>query len=457
MLRGCQAEQFLAFHLSHVDYNDGVKKALKEELTATMANALWRLSIELLKMQLEVRASGAAVGLELPHLRPSWARRAAVSAPMSPTSPKSPTMPKSLAAGRPGSGTAAGATLGNATINVECDQPLTNARSTTPKSPPQATRSVSTPEEDDKKSPDPMTTQNLLQKKTPAQHLLHLQRAADAAQLTPAQKWQKNLESRLWFKKLEWGEVLDNPFNSGPSWTDRLADQASRAATPHVQHVPVYSNGLLRFVPVSPSSAGSLLRVAPVSPRILVGSSSPPRRAATAPHRISPRLSDASIRGSASRPPLSPVVSTSSFSLRSTAGDSPGRSSPRRGKLHSSMHYRVGQHETTRYHTVSHRVVSIDKARSASRCATAPHRESPRLTDANFLSVCGGGRGSRSATPSTIAPHRESPRLTDASSFSRGGGGRGSSHKHTATYISDLLQREDWRRMGIDCRPEVGR
>ena len=251
--------------------------------------------------------------------------------------------------------------------------------------------------------------------------------------------------------------MLDNPFNSGPSWTDRLADQASRAATPHVQHVPVYSNGLLRFVPVSPSSAGSLLRVAPVSPRILVGSSSPPRRAATAPHRISPRLSDASIRGSASPPPLSPVVSTSSFSLRSTAGDSPGRSSPRRGKLHSSMHYRVGQHETTRYHTVSHRVVSIDKARSASRCATAPHRESPRLSDANFLSVCGGGRGSRSATPSPIAPHRESPRLTDASSFSRGGGGRGSSHKHTATYISDLLQREDWRRMGIDCRPEVGR
>lgn len=475
MLRGCQAEQFLAFHLSHVDYSDGVKKALKEELAASMSNALWRLSIELLKMQLEVRTSGAAVGLELPHLRPSWARCAAVSAPTSPTMPKSPMMPtspKSIEAGRPGSGTAAGATLGNAAINVEGDQSLSDARSTRtksastrPKSPPQATRCVSTLEEDDKKkSPDPMTTQNLLQKNTPAQHLLQLQRAADAAQLTPAQKWQKNLESRLWFKKLEWGEVLENPFNSGSSWTDQLVDQASRAASPHVQHVPVYSNGLLRFVPVLPSSAGSLLRVAPVSPRVLVGSSSPPRRAATAPHRISPRLSDANIlsrggggRGSVSPPHLSPVASTSSFSLRSTAGDSPGRTSPRRGRLHSSMHYRVGQHETTRYHTVWHRVVSIDKARSAARCATAPHRESPLLHDANSLSVCGGGRGSRSATPSTTAPHRESPRLSDASSLSRGGGGRGTSHKHTASYISDLLQREDWRRMGIDCRPEVGR
>ena len=53
--RQCQPEQHLHFHLTHIDYSKTVKQQLKAELSEKLKGASWRLSTELLKMQLAVR------------------------------------------------------------------------------------------------------------------------------------------------------------------------------------------------------------------------------------------------------------------------------------------------------------------------------------------------------------------------------------------------------------------
>ena len=55
MLRQCQDQQTIAFHLSHLDYTKAVKKELTEELRTKVVEVTWKLSTALLNMQLELR------------------------------------------------------------------------------------------------------------------------------------------------------------------------------------------------------------------------------------------------------------------------------------------------------------------------------------------------------------------------------------------------------------------
>ena len=51
----CQPEHAIAFHLTNPTYAHAVKRALRQELTAALCQQLWKLSIELLEMQLDLR------------------------------------------------------------------------------------------------------------------------------------------------------------------------------------------------------------------------------------------------------------------------------------------------------------------------------------------------------------------------------------------------------------------
>lgn len=53
--RHCQSEQALTFHITHQDYTKAAKHKLKSEVCARLESISWRLSTELLKMQLAVR------------------------------------------------------------------------------------------------------------------------------------------------------------------------------------------------------------------------------------------------------------------------------------------------------------------------------------------------------------------------------------------------------------------
>mmetsp|Transcript_80781 Transcript_80781/g.160512 ORF Transcript_80781/g.160512 Transcript_80781/m.160512 type:complete len:891 (-) Transcript_80781:425-3097(-) len=52
----CTSEQIIALHLENINYSKPLKKKLKEELTHHLAASLWRLSTELLEMQLDIKA-----------------------------------------------------------------------------------------------------------------------------------------------------------------------------------------------------------------------------------------------------------------------------------------------------------------------------------------------------------------------------------------------------------------
>ena len=58
--RQCQPEEALTFHLQHDNYTRAVKKKLAHELTAKLKQLSWRLSTELLQMQLAVRTATRA-------------------------------------------------------------------------------------------------------------------------------------------------------------------------------------------------------------------------------------------------------------------------------------------------------------------------------------------------------------------------------------------------------------
>ena len=55
MMRQCQEGQVLALHLRHQDYAKAVKRNLKEELATHICDLLWRISAELLQMQINIR------------------------------------------------------------------------------------------------------------------------------------------------------------------------------------------------------------------------------------------------------------------------------------------------------------------------------------------------------------------------------------------------------------------
>jgi len=58
-MRQCQPEQSIAFHVKHPDYSRAVKHALRDEVTLELCATLWKLSTELLEMQLDIRQHGA--------------------------------------------------------------------------------------------------------------------------------------------------------------------------------------------------------------------------------------------------------------------------------------------------------------------------------------------------------------------------------------------------------------
>ena len=55
MVRHCRNEQALHFHLTHQDYTRDTRRALKGELTERICDTVWKLSTELLEMQLDSR------------------------------------------------------------------------------------------------------------------------------------------------------------------------------------------------------------------------------------------------------------------------------------------------------------------------------------------------------------------------------------------------------------------
>ena len=55
LMRHCQPEQMITFHLRHPDYSRKLRRSLKDELTEKMCEEMWKLSIEVLEMQLFLR------------------------------------------------------------------------------------------------------------------------------------------------------------------------------------------------------------------------------------------------------------------------------------------------------------------------------------------------------------------------------------------------------------------
>ena len=55
MMCQCQPEHAIAFHLGNPAYSSAVRRTLRHEVTASLCQQLWKLSTELLEMQLELR------------------------------------------------------------------------------------------------------------------------------------------------------------------------------------------------------------------------------------------------------------------------------------------------------------------------------------------------------------------------------------------------------------------
>ena len=102
MLRQCQHEQCLTFHLGHPEYSGPFKRQLRAEATVEVCALLWKLSTRMLEMQLDVAAHVAAQRpcdeiepwrpppSKLPPVQPTAGASAATSA-----------TPKAVANGRP--------------------------------------------------------------------------------------------------------------------------------------------------------------------------------------------------------------------------------------------------------------------------------------------------------------------------------------------------------------------
>lgn len=58
MVRQCQPDASLTFHITNADYDKAVRLKLKTEISSMMRKAAWRLSTELLAMQLDVLEQG---------------------------------------------------------------------------------------------------------------------------------------------------------------------------------------------------------------------------------------------------------------------------------------------------------------------------------------------------------------------------------------------------------------
>ena len=86
MLQQCNAEGAFTFHVTHLDYSKTVKEELKSELVERMDETVWKLSTELLQMQLELRkpfdtaqlAAGAIVAEALARKYRLWKKGQAI-------------------------------------------------------------------------------------------------------------------------------------------------------------------------------------------------------------------------------------------------------------------------------------------------------------------------------------------------------------------------------------------